>query len=79
MSLFTEEEKNEIIGFIVEHRVKWGYIGCSFELWKMTCLGVFEKSPCSKLFPGVRLYTCPCIQFPATKSKTIDKFWKAME
>ncbi len=78
MSPFTEDEKNEIIGFIVEHRVKWGYIGCPFDVWKVNCSP--KNSPCAKLFPYVHLYDCPCNQFPtAEKENTIDKFWKAME
>jgi len=68
-SLFTEEEKNEIIAR-VEEDLKAVTTTC---LWEGRCEDV-----CDRLFPrSPKQLLCPCLCY--TQKYVKAKFWKALE
>lgn len=67
MSLFTEEEKNEITAYVTQKLTEEGG----------ACLPLCEQ--CKALFPRIskRPFCCPCHLY--NKKYVKDKFWRAME
>ena len=74
--MFTEEEKNDLIGYCSE---RMGMISCPFPDYSIY-LCDRENCPCYLLYPSMKMNPfgkCPCGLL--TEKYVKDKFWKAME